>query len=199
LTWVPSGFFGKRAQPICQPRFSKSSINAVGRLFDGYERERDEVRQNLSVAQGQLKDYEGRVGRPFAHADYASRLAELRDQLRQRLSEKPPEGGMPVVKLAEKIKELRAANTVEGTAERTGTRKAARAEVPVTARIRKPEVKVEEKQERPDDKSQAVQDSLKPAPTIEIKPEGKPPVYRPANHLGHVVKRRGNETQGRLF
>jgi hypothetical protein len=43
--------------------------------------------------------------------------------LRQGLSEKPPEGGTPVSELAEKIKELRAANTVEGTPERTGVRK----------------------------------------------------------------------------
>jgi hypothetical protein len=43
---------------------------------------------------------------------------------------------VPVAELAERIKALRAANTVEAAPERTGTRKAARAERPVTARIR---------------------------------------------------------------
>ncbi len=45
-----------------------------------------------------------------------------------------------VAELAEKIKTLREANTVEAAPERTGTRKVTRAEVPVTARIRRREM-----------------------------------------------------------
>jgi hypothetical protein len=63
-------------------------------------------------------------------------LTDLRDQLKLGLSEHPPEGGVPAAELAERIKALWAANTVEAAPERTGSRKAARAERPVTARIR---------------------------------------------------------------
>lgn len=63
-------------------------------------------------------------------------LAALRDQLELGLSEHPPEGAPPVAELAELIKALPEANTVEAAPERTETRKATRAERPVTARIR---------------------------------------------------------------
>jgi hypothetical protein len=79
------------------------------------------------------------------------------------LSEHPPEGLPPVAELAELIKALREANTVEAATERTGTRKAARAEHPVTARIR------ERMAEEP------VQVAPGPA-TVEGKPE---PVQKP--------------------
>ena len=60
-----------------------------------------------------MRDYESRLGKPFAHEEYASQLADLRDQLKLGLSEHPPEGLPPVAELAEKIKALREANTVE--------------------------------------------------------------------------------------
>ena len=82
-----------------------------------------------------MRDYESRVGKPFAHAEYMSQLSDLRDQLKLGLSEHPPEGLTPVSELAERIKALREANTVEVAPERA-VRKAARAERPVTARIR---------------------------------------------------------------
>jgi hypothetical protein len=81
-----------------------------------------------------LKDYEARLGKPFAHEAFMSELANLRDQLKLGLSEHPPEGLPPVAELAERIGALRAANTVEAAPERT-LRKAARAERPVTERI----------------------------------------------------------------
>jgi hypothetical protein len=59
----------------------------------------------------------------------------LRDRLKVGLSEHAPDGGESVAELAEKIKALRESVTVEAAPERA-VRKAARAERPVTARIR---------------------------------------------------------------
>ena len=67
-------------------------------------------------------------------------MIDLRDQLKARLSGTNPEQGaesrLSVSELAELIKSLRGANTIEGTPERVGRRRSA-AEEPVTARIRR--------------------------------------------------------------
>jgi hypothetical protein len=80
------------------------------------------------------------VGQPFPHAAYLDQLAALRDQLKAGLSGAAPEEGTegkPAVSaLAEQIKGLKAAHTIEATPERTGKR-ATSAEEPVTARIRR--------------------------------------------------------------
>ena len=100
------------------------------------------------MKQGQFDDYEARLGKPFAHEALMRELADLRDQFRAGLrdqlkiglSEHPTEGATPVAELAERIRALRDANTVEVAPVRTGTRKTTRAEVPVPvpvpARIR---------------------------------------------------------------
>ena len=113
----------------------RAVLNAIERLAEGYGGELEYTRSALAIAEGQLKDYESRLGRPFAHEGYASQLADLRDKLKVALSEKPPEGGTPVAELAEEIKTLRASATVEAAPERA-VRKASRAERPVTAKIR---------------------------------------------------------------
>ncbi len=115
----------------------RAVLNAAERLIDGYGAERDDVRADVAVKQGQLRDFEARLGATFAHSDYQSKLTDLRDQLKLGLSEKAPEGGPTVAELDAQIKALRAGNAVEGTPERVGVRKAIRAEQPVTARIRK--------------------------------------------------------------
>jgi hypothetical protein len=95
----------------------------------------DQVPVAAGIAQGQLKDYEARIGQSFAHADYLERLTVLRDQFKVGLSRaEPQDGAPPVSELAERIRVLRAENTVEATPERAGTRRVS-AEVPVTARI----------------------------------------------------------------
>jgi len=67
-------------------------------------------------------------------------LIDLRDQLKVRLSATNPEPGAEgrssVSELAEQIKTLRGANTIEATPERVGRRRST-AEEPVTARIRR--------------------------------------------------------------
>ena len=112
-------------------------MNALNRLIDNYDVKLDSTRRELAVAEGQLKDFEGRIGRPFEHEAYKSELTDLRDKLKLGLSDRASEEGKEAVaEVAERIKALRAANAVEGTPERTGMRKAARAERPVTSRIR---------------------------------------------------------------
>jgi hypothetical protein len=61
----------------------------------------------------------------------------LRDGLKAALSGREPQEGQPTAAdVAERIKSLRAANTVETPAERTGVRRVS-AEEPVTSRIRR--------------------------------------------------------------
>jgi hypothetical protein len=143
---------------------------------------------------------------PFAHEEYASQLADLRDQLKIGLSEKPPKGGTPTAVIAERIQSLRESVTVEAAPERT-VRKAVRAERPVTARIR------ERMGERP---VHAAPEAVEPP--VEVKPEpiqkaeeprAAPPAaviaipepFKPVNgHAKAVVKRRqGGGEQLRLF
>jgi N12 class adenine-specific DNA methylase len=115
----------------------RAVLNAVERLARGYGVESERTRQDLGIAEAQLRDYEARLGQPFPHADYLDQLAALRDQLKAGLSGAAPQEGEPsVAELAEQIKGLQAANTVEATPQRTATRKVA-AEEPVTARIRR--------------------------------------------------------------
>ena len=95
-------------------------------------------RQDLAIAEGQLRDYEARLGQPFAHDAYLAELTALRDQLKAGLSQATPEPGTsrPVAELAERIKSLKAAHTIDAAPERTAPRRIA-AEEPVTARIRR--------------------------------------------------------------
>ena len=74
----------------------------------------DATRQELAIAQGQLRDYEARLGRAFAHDAYLAELTGLRDQLKAGLSQATPEPGTPpVAELAERIKALKAAHTID--------------------------------------------------------------------------------------
>ncbi len=109
--------------------------NAVERLGRSYAAECERTRKDLEIAQGQLRDFQARVGQPFAHEDYLSRLTGLRDRLRAGLSGSEPQEGEPTVAdLAEKIKALRGGNAVEAIPQRSVKRQVS-AEQPVTTRI----------------------------------------------------------------
>ncbi len=115
----------------------RAVLNALDRLVGGYAAECDRVRQELAIAESQLRDYQARVGQPFAHGDYLDQLTALRDQLKAGLSGAEAKEAEPTVaELAERIKMLRAEHTVEAAPQRTATRRAT-AEEPVTARIRR--------------------------------------------------------------
>jgi hypothetical protein len=118
----------------------RAVLNAVERLANAYGSECSRVRQDLAIAESQLRDYRERVGKPFAHEAYLSELTTLREQLKAGLSgtvAEPGAGPQPnVSELADRIKALKAAHTIEATPERAGKRHSS-AEEPVTARIRR--------------------------------------------------------------
>ncbi len=119
---------------------ARAVLNALERLVGGYGAVCDTARQDLAIAEGQLRDYRARLGTPFSHDSYLSHLTALRDQLKHGLSGGTPEPGaeplaeVPVI--AERIKTLRAAHTIEATPDH-GQKRRAEAEEPVTARIRR--------------------------------------------------------------
>ena len=115
----------------------RAVLNAVERLARGFGVESERTRQDLGIAEAQLRDYQARLGQPFLHDAYLAGLTRLRDRLKAGLSgTEQKEGEASVADLAEQIKALRATNTIEATPERTGRRRST-AEEPVTARIRR--------------------------------------------------------------
>ena len=118
----------------------RAVLNALERLAGGYGSECNRVREDLGIAESQLRDYKARLGAPFPHDAYLSELTALRDQLKAGLCGAPPEQGADtpptVAELAERIKTLKAAHTIEAAPQRTGKRRS-QAEEPVTARIRR--------------------------------------------------------------
>jgi hypothetical protein len=137
----------------------RAVLNALERLANGYASECVRVRQDLAIAESQLRDYRERLGKPFAHDAYLTELTNLRDQLKAGLSathhDDGNEDGPTVSDLAEKVKALKAANTIEAAPQRV-QRKQAAAEEPITARIRR-------RQETNTEVSEAVQPSRIPA------------------------------------
>jgi hypothetical protein len=123
-------------------RGPRAVMNALERLAGSYGDQCDTARQELALAEGQVRDHEARLGQPFAHESYLAELAVLRDQLKAALSsgstpEPKPDQAPSVQELAGRIQALKAAHTVEPAPQRSGGRNSGRGEVPVTARIRR--------------------------------------------------------------
>jgi len=118
----------------------RAVLNALERLASAYGSESVRVRQDLTIAESQLRDYQARLGKPFLHEAYLSELTSLRDQLKAGLSasahESGNEAGPSVSELAGKIKSLKASHTIEATPQRA-RQKHSTAEEPVTTRIRR--------------------------------------------------------------
>ena len=119
----------------------RAVLNALERLAGGYGSECDRVRQDLAIAESQLRDYQARLGKPFLHDAYLSELTGLRDQLKAGLSGNGPEPGRRSTGRAfpnwpNRIKALKAAHSIEATPQRV-RQKHSTAEEPVTARIRR--------------------------------------------------------------
>ena len=112
-------------------------LNALERLAKGYGSERDRLRQDLSIAETQLRRLRG-AGRPAVPARRLQGPAHLFTRPAQgRTVRGGAAGGAPTIaELAGRIKELQASNSVEAARERTGTRRVS-AEEPVTARIKR--------------------------------------------------------------
>lgn len=129
--------FGDLSRQNCGPL---AVLNAVERTVAGYAGEREKTQRDLDIAQGQLSDYDARLGGTFAHAAYLEELTRLRDRLETRLSATAPtpetDALPPVHVLVGRIKALKAAHTLDATPERSATRRSATAEAAVTTRIR---------------------------------------------------------------
>ncbi len=119
----------------------RAVTNAIERLAGGYESQAATSRQELTIAQGQLRDYEARLGKPFLHEEYLAALTDLRDRLKLSLSggtQPVGDDAVPVTAiLAEQIQALKATHTIEPAAERSEERPRMTAEEPVTTRILK--------------------------------------------------------------
>ena len=118
----------------------RAILNAADRLAGTYETQVATARTELAIAEGQRRDYEARLGAPFAHEAYMTELTYLRDRLKASLSGATPEPGAqplpPAAEVAEQIKTLKAGHAIEPAPSRSGARKASTAEEPVTRRIR---------------------------------------------------------------
>jgi len=118
----------------------RAVLNNLERLAGGYGSDCNRIRQDLAIAESQLRDYEARLGATFLHDGYLSELTVLRDQLKTGLSGKTPEPGSEpppsVSDLAERIKAIKSAHNIEPTPQRV-RQKQSTAEEPVTARIRR--------------------------------------------------------------
>lgn len=119
----------------------RAVLNALDRLCAGYDDDMFRLRQDLSIAESQLRDYQTRIGKPFVHEAYQAELTALRDRLKATLAgtTTEPTTGTPATTaatLADRIMALKAAHTVEAPAERTAARRLD-AEEPVTTRIRR--------------------------------------------------------------
>lgn len=133
------GAAAKQTELSCEHQGPRAVLNALQRLADGYASESIRLRQALAIAESQLRDYQARLGKPFLYDRYLSELTGLRDQLKAGLSATghPSSEDRPTVsELADRIKSLKAANTIEG-APQCVRHKQLMAEEPVTSRIRR--------------------------------------------------------------
>ena len=126
--------------PLARNAGPRAVLNALDRLIEGFGEEAERARQDVAVAEAQLRDYQARLGTPFPHEAYLAELAVLRDQLRHVLSGRGPEPGAESppdpAELAARIKALKASQIIDASGERSG-RSAPAAEEPVTQRIRR--------------------------------------------------------------
>jgi hypothetical protein len=129
---LQSGFLREHQGP-------RAVLNAVERLANTYGSECARIRQDLGIAESQLRDYQARLGKPFLHDSYLSELTALRDQLKTGLSNKTPEPATeapPVSELAEKTNALIASRSLEAPPQRRATRGLS-GEEPITTLIRR--------------------------------------------------------------
>lgn len=117
----------------------RAILNAVERLSRSYEPECSRLRQDLAIAEAQLRDYQARFGSPFEHDGYLAQLASLRDQLKACLAGAPaqPSTEAPsAIAIANEIASLTSTYCLHEAPARQG-RQHVTAEESVTTRIRR--------------------------------------------------------------
>ena len=159
----------------------RAVLNALERLANGYDSEIARVRQDLAIAKSQLRDYQDRLGEPFLHDAYLTELTSLRDQLKAGLSatahDANGEAEPNASELAEKIKALKSANTIEATPQRD-RQKQSTAEEPVTTRIRR-RTEANSTSDQPMQPDAASGREVAPTPESELDSSTKPPMTFP--------------------
>jgi hypothetical protein len=119
----------------------RAVLNALERLARSYSQEYEATGKELSLAEGQLRGYEARRGKPFLHDAYLVELERVRDSLSDALSGRPPasdqESQPSVPDLADHIKQLQAAHTIDADPRRPVHERLSTAEEPITARVRR--------------------------------------------------------------
>lgn len=119
----------------------RAVLNALERLYAGYGPEIDRVNQDIDLAEGQHRDYEDRLGKPYTLEGYQRELTRLRDQLKDGLARPANAEGNSseptVAALAKQIKTLRSAHAVEPGARAFSERLSLAAEEPVTTRLKR--------------------------------------------------------------
>ena len=173
----------RRSAPLARDVHGPRAIlNAVERLIGSAAAERDKARRDLEIAQGQLRDYEARLGAGFPHATYLEALTALRTQLEAALSStthEEAEGSLPTVgDLVERLKALHAAHTVEAAPERSAPRRTATVEEAITTRIRQREQA--ETAPQPEEPSPVAPATPAPPPVTTPPPPATPAQARPA-------------------
>jgi hypothetical protein len=116
----------------------RACLNALSRLFQSYESACEELRRELSLFEGKLRDFTARLGSVFPHERYIEELTTLRDELKVALSATQDETDpkqRSTAEIAELITTLRESHVVEPLPV-TRKAQAAALERPVTARIR---------------------------------------------------------------
>ena len=117
----------------------RAVLNALERLFSGFDSRCQELRRELALSEVKLRDFEARLGASFPHEHYIEELSALRDELRVALSVTEPQAGAEpqtrtTAELSELINGLKERHTVDVVPVK-------RAEVstvePVTSRIRR--------------------------------------------------------------
>jgi hypothetical protein len=111
----------------------RAILNAVERLIGSAAAERDKTRRDLEIAQGQLRDYEARLGAGFAHAAYLE--AALSSTAQESAEASRPTVGA----LVERIKALHAAHTLDAAPERAAPCPTTTVAEAITTRIRQRE------------------------------------------------------------
>jgi hypothetical protein len=115
-------------------------LNALERLAGGFQQECSQLRQDLNIAQSQLRDYQCRLGQPFQQEVYLTELTTLRELLKAKLTAGNPQTedftGPTTFDLSEQIRQLRTSQQTAALSPAEGRRQVAFvAEIPVTVRI----------------------------------------------------------------
>ena len=100
----------------------RAILNATDRLTASIESDITTTRQDLTLAETQLHDYESRLGQPFPHEQYLSDLTTARDHLQTRLAKShganENAGEPPTAEVAEMIQSLMTGHTISETSSR---------------------------------------------------------------------------------